>query len=202
MTMLVVCAVLLIAGLAMVFLEMFVPSAGVLGFLSAACIILSIVLAYYYYGLLIGTAFLSVGVILTPVAIALAVRWYPHTALGQLVMPLPPTPDEVRPLVEITGELRRLKGQIGKTITPLLPGGSVKIEGRVYNAFSESEPIDAGQLVLVVLVDGTRIVVRQVEQSQVGHIEQHKPKSVTPPSDILAQPLEALGLESLDEPLS
>lgn len=199
MTMLVVCAVLLAAGLALVFLEMFVPSAGVLGFLAAAFIVLGVALAYYYHGPLVGTAFLGVAVVLTPIAIAGALRWYPQTALGRLVMPLPPTPDEVLPIAEITGELRRLKGQIGKARTPLLPGGTVKVEGQLYSATSEGEPIEAGQLVLVVRIDGTRLVVRQVEDAQLSADSDGERRQLT--GDVLSQPLEALGLESLDDPL-
>ncbi len=72
MTMLGVCVLLLAFGLALVFLEMFIPSAGVLGFISAACIVLSVVLAYYYFGPLTGTLFLSIGEVLTPLAIMFA----------------------------------------------------------------------------------------------------------------------------------
>ena len=200
MTMLGVCILLLVAGLALVFLEMFVPSAGVLGFLSAGCIILSVVLAYYYQGPLVGTAFLGVGAILTPIAIVIALRWYPHTTLGRMVMPLPPTPEEVLPIEELTGEMRRLKGQIGKATTPLLPGGTVKVEGKHYNAVSEGAPLDAGELVLVVRIDGTRIVVRRVEETPWNAPDNHRHEPLV--GDVLSQSIEALGLESLDDPLS
>jgi membrane-bound serine protease (ClpP class) len=201
--MLVVCAVLLIVGLALVFFEMFVPSAGVLGFISAACIVLSVTLAYVYHGLVIGTVFLVVASILTPISLAVAIRWYPETSLGRLVMPLPPTPEEVLPIDEVTGQLRRLKGQVGKAVTPLLPGGTVKVEGKIYSAVSEGEPIDLDDLVLVVRVDSTRIVVRRVEESQWNAATTVcAPVSTPHVNDVLSQPIEALGLESLDDPLA
>jgi membrane-bound serine protease (ClpP class) len=201
MTMLALCVLLLVVGLALVFLEMFIPSAGVLGFLSAAMIVLSVVLAYYYYGPLVGTIFLAIGAIVTPIVIAVALRWYPHTTLGQLVMPLPPAPEEVLPLATVTGELQRLKGQVGKTLTPLLPGGSVKVEGKIYNAVSDGEPIEAASLVLVTSVDGTRIIVRHVEESQFDTPREAEPAKPLV-TDVLSQPIEALGLESLEDPLA
>lgn len=201
MTMLGICVLLLVFGLSLVFLEMFIPSAGVLGFISAACIVLSVVLAYYYYGAMTGTIFLGVGAVLTPLAIMFALRWYPHTALGRLVMPLPPTPQEVLPIEELTGELRRLKGQVGKAVTPLLPGGTVKIDGRSYNAVSEGESINAGDLVLVTRVDGTRIVVRLLDEAETL-LRESSPRSAARPLDVLSQPIEAFGLESLEDPLA
>jgi hypothetical protein len=108
----------------------------------------------------------------------------------------------VLPIEEITGELRRLKGQIGKATTPLLPGGSVKVEGKIYNAVSEAEPIEAGELVLVVHVDGTRIIVRRVEEGEWDALAAERDKRESAPRDILSQPIEALGLESLEDPLA
>jgi membrane-bound serine protease (ClpP class) len=201
MTMLGVCAVLLIVGLALVFLEMFVPSAGLLGFISAGCIVLSVALAYYYEGPITGTIFLGISAVLTPLALFMALRWYPHTALGRLVMPLPPTPEEVLPMPEITGEFRRLRGQVGKAVTPLLPGGTVKVEGKIYHALAEAEAIDRGDLILVVRIDAARLIVRRVEEGTAAPTSSEN-QPAQRAGDVLSQPLEALGLESLEDPLA
>ena len=53
----------------------------------------------------------------------------------------------------------------GYTLTQLHPAGAVKIDGNRVDVVSEGGFIDAGVLVRVIGLDGTRIIVREVEQS-------------------------------------
>jgi membrane-bound serine protease (ClpP class) len=196
MTPLLWCILLLVLGLAFIFLEMFVPSAGILGFLSAAAILCSIVLAYVNYGPITGTVFLAVAAILVPAAIALALRWYPSTPLGRMIMSEPPTPAEVAPQDEPTARARALlKGRTGIAKTALMPGGSIKIDGRTYDAVGQGEAVEAGEHVLVVRVELNHLIVRKLEGEP-------PPPTAYRGDDVLAQPIEALGIEPLDDPLS
>ena len=73
----------------------------------------------------------------------------------------------------------------------MLPSGAVVIDGRTIDALSEGTPIEAGQRVRVIEVRGNRVVVRLAEGEQ------------GPPSDdVLSQPIETLGLDSLEDPLA
>jgi membrane-bound ClpP family serine protease len=194
MTPLVWCILLLVLGLGFIFLEMFVPSAGILGFLSAVAIICSIVLAYVNFGPMIGSVFLGVSAVLVPAAVALALRWYPSTPLGRLIMAQPPTPEEVAPQDEATARARALlKGRAGIAKTALMPGGAIKIDGRTYDAVCQGEAVEAGEHVLVLRVELNHLVVRKLEG---------EPPLAYRGDDVLAQPIEALGIEPLDEPLS
>lgn len=54
-----------------------------------------------------------------------------------------------------------LIGQLAKTITPLRPAGSVEFEGERIDVVSEGSYIDKGKNVIIVKVEGSRVVVRE-----------------------------------------
>lgn len=54
-----------------------------------------------------------------------------------------------------------LIGQLAETITPLRPAGSVEFEGERIDVVSEGSYIDKGKNVIIVKVEGSRIVVRE-----------------------------------------
>lgn len=58
-----------------------------------------------------------------------------------------------------------LEGKTGKTLTPFRPIGTVLIEGSKYSATSENQWLEADEEIVVVSVDGTRILIRKKEKS-------------------------------------
>lgn len=189
---------LLVAGLALIFLEVFIPSAGVLSILAATAVLCSVVMAYYYYGLVTGTIFLGVGVVAVPIALAAALKWYPNTSLGRRIIAQPPTPDEFMPEDEQSQRLKSLKGKLGVAKTNMLPGGMVRIDRRTYNAVSQGGAVDAGDTVVVVRVEGNHLVVRKSDRELQPHDEKHRSDG----DDVLSQPIETLGIDPMDDPLA
>ena len=64
-------------------------------------------------------------------------------------------------------EKERLKGLLGRTgraKSPMLLSGVVTIDGHTVEAVSESMPIEVGQTVRVVKVEGLRVVVRPIDE--------------------------------------
>ncbi len=57
-----------------------------------------------------------------------------------------------------------LVGERGKAITPFRPVGNIEIDGKTYSAVSVGEWIDSGSSIIVVKVEGTRIVIQKVEE--------------------------------------
>ena len=55
-------------------------------------------------------------------------------------------------------------GREGYTLTPLRPAGSVKIDEERVDVVSEGDFVDVGVKVKVIGVDGTRIIVRTIEE--------------------------------------
>ena len=184
-------ALLLICAMALVVLEVFIPSGGILGFLSAASAVASIVIAFRS-GPLAGLVFVIVAILGLPAAIALALRILPDTPIGRRLLLRPPKADEVLPDDEKRRALLALVGKTGKAKTMMLPSGAAIIEGRTVNALSEGMPIESGQAVRVIEVRGNRVVVRIVEDAAPSIRD----------DEGLDRPLDSLGLDSLEDPLS
>jgi membrane-bound ClpP family serine protease len=156
-------AILLFAlGMGLACLEVFFPSAGILGFLSACSIVAAIVVGFQG-GTGVGMAFFVAAVIGMPLLVIAAFRVWPRTAMGRRVMLMGPTSDDVLP-DEV--ERQYLKSLIDKTGTAkcvMMPGGVVAIDGRSVEAVSEGVPVESGQRVRVIAIRGNRVVVRLLE---------------------------------------
>lgn len=185
---------LLVAGLAIIALEVFVPSAGVLSCLAALTILASIVVAFLG-GVGQGLIMLVVTSLILPVVIAAAIRWWPHTPIGRLVLiERPESPDDVLPETESYRGLRSLIGHFGVAKTKMLTSGTVRIDGRTYDAISEGMPVEAGQRIKVVDVRTNRIVVRPVIDEELRSEETARSSE-----DLLSRPIDSLGI---DDPLA
>ena len=183
---------LLVVGLGLIVLEFFVPSGSVLSIVAAVSVIAGIVLAFMASATY-GVVMLGVTTVLIPTILAAAVRWWPHTPIGRMVLLTPPeNPDEMLPDTEAYRGLTALIGQMGTAKTKMLPSGTIMIEGRNYDAISEGMPIEPRQLIQVVDVRTNRIVVRPAE----GELPSEEEAS----DDILSQPIDSLGLDDIDQP--
>jgi membrane-bound ClpP family serine protease len=185
---------LLLLGLTLVMLEVFVPTGGLLGFLSLTAILLGIALAFWQGGLTYGFGFLLVAAVALPAVLGLAFRVLPRTPIGRRILPAVPTSKDVLPDTEERRVLRGLVGKIGQAKSMMLPSGAVLVEGRTIDAVSEGMPIEPGQVVRVIEVRGTRVIVRPVE-----HGEEQQPRSAEDP---LSRPIDTLGIDPFDDPLS
>ena len=160
----VVWVVLLLAlGLAVMVLEVFVPSGGVLGFVSIMAIIAAVTTAFLDLGPVAGVVVLAVVVVSVPVVLGLAFRWFPETALGRRVLPPPPEGLEVVPRADERQRRRDLVGSAGRAVTELLPWGTVTVGGEQMEALSEAGPLAPGAAVRVVGVQGLAVVVRPLD---------------------------------------
>lgn len=156
-------ASLLVVGLAVIVLEVFVPSGGLLGFVSVATILAAVITAFLQLGMAAGLLVLAITVVAVPAALGLAFRWFPETPLGRRVLPPPPDPADVLPDADRRRRLRDLVGRAGVAVTELLPWGTVQVNGILVEAMSESGPIAAGAAVEAVGVQGMSLVVRRTE---------------------------------------
>ena len=157
-------AVLLLVGLAVMMLEVFIPSGGILGFVSVAAILTAVVTAFLELGALPGMTVLAITVLAIPTVLSLAFRWFPETPLGRRVLPPPPDPSDVLPGATRRRQLREFVGRGGHAVGELLPWGTVEIGDLVVEAMSESGPISAGTAVEVVGVQGMSLVVRRADR--------------------------------------
>lgn len=183
---------LLLLGVMLVFLEIFIPSGGILSVLAASSILASIGLAFSD-SMMTGSVMLLSATVLVPVAISAAVKWWPHTPLGKLILAKRPESEEE--VLPDTDEYHREKliGKSGMAKSDLLPSGDVRVDGRVYDAVSNGMAINKGQLIRVVDVHTQRLVVRPLTDAEAAHES---------PEDVLSTPIDSLGIDPFEDPLA
>ena len=185
---------LLAIGFFVIFMELFVPSAGILGVVAAACLISGVVLGFFHStqtGLL-----MLVGVlIMLPIMFSVMVKVWPHKPIGKRVLIGPVAAEDVVPSGGYYDEIKSLIGRLGVAKTKMLPSGIVVVDGNKYDAVTDGLPVEAGETIKVITVQGNRIVVAKYD----GDIADDQSLPATD-SDLLSRPLEELGLD--DEPLS
>jgi membrane-bound ClpP family serine protease len=192
---------LLVLGLGVMVLEVFVPSGGILGFVSIAALVAAVATAFLEQGPTAGIASLAVVVLAVPAVLSLAFRWFPDTPLGRRVLPPAPEAADVLPDQERRRRVRDLVGHAGRTMSDLLPWGSVEINGETIPAMSEGGPIETGIAVEAVGVQGTALVVRVVEPQAAAPVESARPeKRATDGGPALSPTLEEFEFDGLDPP--
>ncbi len=137
--------VLFLAGILLLAIEVFVPGM-VVGIIGSLSIIAGVVTAFILYGAGGGTiALLSGGLLL---GLTLYIEFVVHTTLGGTSQPA-------------VAELAAVLNQQGETVTPLSPSGYVSLQGRQYEAFSQSGYLAKGVTVHVTGLDNFRLIVTQ-----------------------------------------
>jgi membrane-bound serine protease (ClpP class) len=177
---------LLLLGFVFLVLEFFVPSGGALGTLCALSLLAAIVVGFWD-GPWTGASILAIEGVVVPAALAAAVKWWPETPIGRMILiPLPKSPDEVLPETENYRGLKQLVGKRGTARGLMLPSGIVLIDNKPYDAVGEGVTIEAGQNVLVVGVSTQRLVVRPDTTIRAELVE---PAAAAASADPLAQPV-------------
>ena len=151
------------AALLLVFVEVFIPSGGLIALVAAIAAIAG-VWQLFVYDFVWGVIGLLGVVVMTPVIISFGLKVLPSTPIGRKMFfgDAPPEDDEQRLERELAARdsLQALRGVEGKAATDLRPVGVVILDGRRYDALAEGAFIDAGTTVRVTVVDGTQIKVR------------------------------------------
>ena len=162
--------VLLVIGLAVFFLELFVPSAGALFVIASTCVIGSVVVAF-----LVNTSW-GIGFSITVMVMAfvlpgIGIQIWKRTPIGRRLFLSSPSPQESPSSSESFDDddqfgYQALVGQIGKTVTPQRPSGMTEVDGLRVNTVTEGVMIENGSLVRVVRVEGNRVVIRKLSDKE------------------------------------
>ena len=164
---LIVWAIVLIGlALALFFIEVIVPSGGILGIGSAASLVIGVILLFQVDETL-GLIGATVSLIALPFAVGLAITLWPDTPIGRLLtLSSPPSRGDVRAADQpskgaATGQTLS-PGDHGKALTELRPVGTCLIQNRREECLASAGVIEPGTPVEVVDVDGLQIKVRPV----------------------------------------
>ena len=183
--------ILMILAVGLAVMELFIPSGGVLAFLSIGALVAAVVVGFRG-GPVGGLVVLIVVVIGLPVGAVLAFRIWPQTPIGRRILLRGRTSQEVLPDTAGRRNLKGLEGKTGVAKSKMLPSGAITIDGRTIDAFSEGMPIDIGQRIVVLAVRGTRVVVRPADED-------------TPPEnegDPLSRPIDSISADPFEDPLA
>jgi membrane-bound serine protease (ClpP class) len=140
---------LLLAG------EVFVPGA-VLGIIGALCMLGGCVLSFVNFGVAGGLVATFIAVVLLGLMLYIELVWLPRTRVGRNMV--------VQSTVAATSQppLAELGAVVGKTaeaMTPLVPSGYVLVEGRRYEAYSQSGHVPKGAMMRVTGLDNFRLIL-------------------------------------------
>lgn len=152
--------VLLAMALAVVIVDLFLPTAGILAAVSIVLAIAGVVCLFRYdttWGI-IGSLLVVVG---GPSLFIVGFKLMPHTPMGKrLILGGGGTGDQPPP--QQGSPLARLIGTEAMVVTDLRPVGVVRIGDQKFEAVSETTLIRAGATVRITAADGLSLKVRPV----------------------------------------
>ena len=144
----------------LVVVEAFVPSGGILGALAGVCVIISIIL-FFWFDTFWGLVSMAITLLCLPFLIAGLIWIWPNTFIGQLL-----TLDESQTPLD-NAESQAQEGAIhvgmqGQAITALRPVGACRLGGQRTDCIAGVGVIEPGTAVRVIYVEGTTIKVAAV----------------------------------------
>lgn len=151
--------IVFILGIGLLILEVFIPSFGILGILGIIAVVFGITMGAYDTG----NALQSLGIASLVALVIVAVFVYIFRKRGiwnrfilkeQLTTDKGFVPQESR---------EKWLGQVGVTTSMLRPSGVAEFNGHRLDVISSGELIEKGRQVQVESVDGTRIVVKEIQ---------------------------------------
>ena len=176
--------ILLVAALGVIGIEMFIPSAGLLAFLSGALLVSCLILAFMHS--------LTAGVLMTiaiglslPIMFVIFVNVWPNTPIGRRVLLKRLDEEDVTLKGEHYDQQQELVGKTGLARSKMIPSGQIFIDGKKYDAVSEGLPIEQGDHIEVVAIRMFKIFVRKINPN-----ESAVSKSSLESDDILSQPID------------
>lgn len=156
---------LFLAGIALLVVDIFLPSHGVLTLASLCLLGYGLYLCYQIsetaaLGALAGIA------VVVPTLLYIAVRTWHRTAIGRKIAPPNPVlSDEDRlPLAE----LEAMIGSQGRALTQLRPVGTCVFDGKRVEAMAEHGMISPNMVVEAVGLSGRTVIVRPMQETREG----------------------------------
>ncbi len=150
----VVCAALLVV-------EIFVPSFGLLTVCALVCLVGG-VSVFFQYGTAIGWVGVGIAAVLIPVIWIIAYRLFPNSSFGRKIILGPPDRSAGDAIPDNAG-LQSMLGRAGVVLTPLRPVGMCDFDGERIECVSEAGYVEKDREVKVIHVEGTQLTVRLAE---------------------------------------
>lgn len=190
---------LILLGAVLGTLELFIPTAGLLGIGAVISLVAGIFVAFSHSTL---AGFVAIGVVACggPLFFLLAVRWWPHTPIGRRILNLPP--DDLGGVHlfgdERIAELRKLIGRVAVAKTDLLPSGLIEIDNQRLDAVVSGTAVNRGDAVEIFSVEAGKIRVRPTSRFPESRESLVVSPRVESKAMEMSTSLDSLGLDDLD----
>ncbi len=152
--------ILLVLGMAAIFMEVFIPSGGLISVGAIGCIIGSVAVAFVQAGATAGFIFLMAALLLTPTCLIVAFGFLPKTPMGKRLT-LTQSQRKEEGYSAQSAQYQELLGKEGVTLSALRPSGEARIEGKRYDVVTEGDMVEPNAKIVVYKTEGNRIVVRR-----------------------------------------
>jgi membrane-bound ClpP family serine protease len=153
--------ILFLAGILLLAIEVFVPGM-IVGIIGGLSILAGVLTAFNLYGSGGGLIALLCGGVLLGMTLYLEFVVLPKTKLAKALSMQTTVEGTSQPAV---ADLSTVLNQQGETITPLSPSGYINVQGRRYEAFSQSGYLAKGVTVRVTGLDNFRLIVTHNQTS-------------------------------------
>lgn len=150
--------VLQFVGIAIVILEMVIPSGGILALLSIGMIGYSLYLVFTTVSTSVGMTFVGVDAILIPVALLIGIK-----LLAKSPAALNKSLSREEGVMSQSPELDQYMGAEGVAITDLRPSGTALILDKRVDVVSRGEYIEKTSAIVVRTITGNQIIVSKKE---------------------------------------
>ena len=142
-------------GIVLIAVEVIVPG-GILGAIGALMMLGGCVMSFVEYGALGGITASTIALILAILALYIEFRILPKTAVGKRAF----LHKQVTGVSAAFGkEALDLIGKPAEALTMLSPSGSIRVEGKRYEAFCQAGQAPAGTPLEVIGADNFRLIV-------------------------------------------
>ena len=149
-----------ILGFVLMVVEIFVPGFGLFGASGVILLMLGVTLAAFNTKL--GLMSLIIAIAINTVLILILTKYFGHKGVWNRFI-LREEQKKEGGYVSHRND-KALVGKRGVTYSKLRPSGTAIIDDKKYDVVSEGELIDANKEIVVVLIEGTRIVVKEVKK--------------------------------------
>lgn len=156
---LIIPVILQLIGVVVLIAEIIIPSGGILGVITVGLMGYSLYLVFTTISMFAGMVFVIADIIMFPVVLFVGIKLLaksPATLKTSLL--------KTNGFSSQSEELIGFMGFAGKAVTDLRPAGMAVINNRRVDVVSRGEYLDKGTEIIVLEVEGNRVVVKQVEK--------------------------------------
>ncbi|MDA3898356.1 MAG: serine protease [Desulfobacteraceae bacterium] len=149
--------ILQLIGVVVLIAEIIIPSGGILGIITVSLMGYSLYLVFTTISTFVGMVFVIADIIMFPIVLFVGIK-----LLSKSPATLKTSLSKTNGFSSQSEELIEFMGLSGEAVTDLRPAGTAVINNRRVDVVSRGEYLDKGTKIVVLAVEGNRVVVKQV----------------------------------------